>query len=180
MNKDEARQTIGKIIRIKRRRKNISQKELAEAIGVTKSSISRYEKALMEIPASVLPLICEKCEFPFSEFFKSTDVNEAVRYYETNIRPHTTTKSVFNEYQKAFYDFLLSDAGMRAYSIIDSIRQVEKVMRLPQNDFFIRTLSQEAYNQIRNEILCSAETRSKTQNARLLSYFEGYNRHLSD
>lgn len=67
---------IGSVIRTKRKRAGISEKELAKELNVTKSTISRYENGEMEIPASVLPLICEICSFSMHDYAKAFDGEE--------------------------------------------------------------------------------------------------------
>lgn len=62
------RKNTGDIIRKNRIKHNISQESLANTLGVTKSSISRYEAGLMEIPASLLPIICKECMFSPLEY----------------------------------------------------------------------------------------------------------------
>lgn len=68
------RERYGEVIRRKRKKQNISQKELAEELGVTAATVSRYEKGNLEIPASSLPLISEMCRFKFSEYMEGFDI----------------------------------------------------------------------------------------------------------
>lgn len=69
---DELRKNIlkavGLVIRRKRQRINMSQNELANILGVNKSSISRYETGKIEIPTSSLPIISDCCHFPVKDF----------------------------------------------------------------------------------------------------------------
>ena len=67
------RKQYGTVINRKRNKKNLSQQDLADEIGVTRSSVSRYESGDMEIPASVLPLISAACDFHFSEYMEDFD-----------------------------------------------------------------------------------------------------------
>lgn len=64
------REQYGRIIRQKRKMKGINQKELAEKLNVTDATISRYEKGTLDIPASTLPIICDICDFDFSEYME--------------------------------------------------------------------------------------------------------------
>lgn len=68
------RERYGEVIRRKRKKQNISQKELAEELGVTAATVSRYEKGTLEIPASSLPLISEMCRFRFSEYMEGFNI----------------------------------------------------------------------------------------------------------
>ena len=58
----------GKLIKSKRRVKNISQDELAKQIEVSRATVSRYESGAVDIPASLLPVISELCGFKFREY----------------------------------------------------------------------------------------------------------------
>ena len=60
---------IGRVIKGNRKRKNISQETLAEYLGVSESTISRYETGKQDPFASTLPLISHYCDFPIKEFF---------------------------------------------------------------------------------------------------------------
>ncbi len=75
LSKDEADriksaflESIGKTIRKYRLKKNVSQEELSDIIGVNHSSISRYEQGTQDINASLLPVISIYCDFPMKEY----------------------------------------------------------------------------------------------------------------
>ncbi len=68
------RERYGAVIRSKRRKQNISQRELADELGVTGATVSRYENGTQEIPASFLPLISDMCKFKFSEYMEGFDI----------------------------------------------------------------------------------------------------------
>ncbi len=72
--RENYRKRYGAVIRCKRKKQNISQKELADKLGVTGTTVSRYETGALEIPASSLPLISEICKFKFSEYMEAFDV----------------------------------------------------------------------------------------------------------
>lgn len=67
---------IGNVIKRNRLKKGITQKQLANYLGVKVSTISRYEKGLMEIPSSVLFCICEYLEFSPNEFIHGKRENK--------------------------------------------------------------------------------------------------------
>lgn len=50
---------VGRNIKLARKKRHLKQKELAEIIGYTESSISKYEQGLTEIPNSVIELIAK-------------------------------------------------------------------------------------------------------------------------
>lgn len=68
------RKQFGSVIKKKRVRKNITQQELAEEIGVTRTTVGRYEKGDLEMPASILPVISELCSFQFSDYMADFDL----------------------------------------------------------------------------------------------------------
>ena len=68
------REQYGKVIKRKRTGKNITQKELAEELGITRTTISRYEKGELEMPASLLPLISDVCSFRFADYMADIDL----------------------------------------------------------------------------------------------------------
>lgn len=67
------------MIRKRRRIKNLSQTEVAGHIGVTHTTISRYENGKIDIPVSVLPKIGECCGFGPSEYIRAFCTDEEVR-----------------------------------------------------------------------------------------------------
>lgn len=60
---------LGKRMEIKRKRINLSQKELADCLEIDRTTLSRYENGSRDMPVSVLPLISTYCRFPLSELF---------------------------------------------------------------------------------------------------------------
>ncbi len=63
---------IGKKIKEARKRNNITQEELALAIGVSDKSISAYESERISPPIKVLEKIAEKTRSPLTYFFEES------------------------------------------------------------------------------------------------------------
>ena len=61
-------EATGKVIAKNRKRKNITQEELGKVLDVSGTTIGRYEKGTIEIPASALPIASDVCEFPLREY----------------------------------------------------------------------------------------------------------------
>lgn len=61
----------GKIIKKRRKQKNITQKKLGEVLCVSDTTIGRYEKGTIDIPASSLPIISGFCDFPMRDYLLS-------------------------------------------------------------------------------------------------------------
>ena len=55
ISKDEFKKIIGDTLRKARKKKNISQKDAAEKIGVSRSVLTRYENGTIDIPGSSIP-----------------------------------------------------------------------------------------------------------------------------
>lgn len=85
LKRQKIRTTLGQIIRRNRRIAKVTQEELAGVLGVTKGSISRYEKGTMELAASALPVISEVCGFTLKEYIKPLDADRAMERLEQMI-----------------------------------------------------------------------------------------------
>lgn len=92
---------IGLVIRRKRRRVNMSQQELADVLGVTKSSVSRYEAGKTEIPTSSLPVISDCCRFPVKEFVDVMQSEIDLSSVENIEEYHLTTDEKVGDYTPA-------------------------------------------------------------------------------
>ncbi len=57
--REENLKKLGEGIQKARKRKNVSQEELGNQLGIDKSTISRYEDGSIEIPASILPITAD-------------------------------------------------------------------------------------------------------------------------
>lgn len=68
------REQFGSVVKRKRENRNITQKELADEIGVTRTTVGRYEKGELEMPASILPVISVVCRFRFSDYMEEFDL----------------------------------------------------------------------------------------------------------
>lgn len=77
---------IGQKIKEFRKRKNMTQKDLAASIGRTESSIRKYEKGLVEIPNSILEQIAEKLDITVKDLLPWKDIPEIRDYvYASNL-----------------------------------------------------------------------------------------------
>jgi len=95
---------IGSVIRRKRKKKNISQEELATAVRVTKSTISRYEHGKIDIPLSQLTKISQKCEFPVRDYVSSVDSEDAIDGLLRFDLDDPGEKLLSDEYKKYLYN----------------------------------------------------------------------------
>ncbi|MCD7907246.1 MAG: helix-turn-helix domain-containing protein [Clostridium sp.] len=63
---------LGKKIKMVREYNDLSQEELGTIVQKTKSTIGRYEKGLMEIPAKVIIDLCNYYQLSLDAFVEST------------------------------------------------------------------------------------------------------------
>lgn len=77
----EILENVGKAIATKRKKKNISQERLSEYLGITKSTLSRYETGKTEIPVSLLPMIGKLCDTKIDYYFRSGNIEKAAILY---------------------------------------------------------------------------------------------------
>lgn len=68
---------VGRNIKQARKKRHLKQKELAEIIGYTESSISKYEQGLTEIPNSVIELIAKALQVSPLQLLGSEEWDEA-------------------------------------------------------------------------------------------------------
>ena len=60
---------VGMNIKAARKKQKMTQKELAELIGYSESSICKYEQGLVEIPMIIIEKIASVLHVPSSELF---------------------------------------------------------------------------------------------------------------
>lgn len=70
------RKYIGYVIKTKRKKNHITQVQLAEELNINVSTVSRYERADVEIPASYLEKISKVCNFEPREYFSHNKTPE--------------------------------------------------------------------------------------------------------
>lgn len=67
------RQEIGERMRMMRKKAGLSEEEVGKCLNVGKSTISRYEKGQLSIPAETLPVIAARCNQSPNRFFESEE-----------------------------------------------------------------------------------------------------------
>lgn len=74
--------SVGSIIKRKRKKKNITLKELSGYLDVSIATLSRMENGKVDMPATTLPLISSYCEFPFTDYVYDEKVRQATKNFE--------------------------------------------------------------------------------------------------
>lgn len=69
INFEEYNKHIGSVIKKNRKKKNIPQSDLAKMLKVNTSTVSRYERGQLDIPASCLEAISDEYNFTPLEYF---------------------------------------------------------------------------------------------------------------
>lgn len=129
---------IGEIIKSKRKRKNISQAELGEHLGVTHTTVSRYESGGLPITVNSLDQIASFCGFKPLEYMKAfysdDDVRRSLRKIMGNDNKLTSRKVVQLE-NKIINDIPDSTklAIVSAANSVDSKSSADCILDLTQN-----------------------------------------------
>ena len=76
-------QVIGKFISQKRKEKNITQEQLAEKLGVSNKTVSKWETGKCMPDYSVVKLLCEELDITVAELMDGEEAEEkSVRTYD--------------------------------------------------------------------------------------------------
>lgn len=83
---------IGKVIKRNRMKCGLKQQNLANILGVTEASVSRYEKGRTDIKASTMAHISHVCDFDLIEYVLDDGLSLSRKFYEMtrmgNIPPY--------------------------------------------------------------------------------------------
>jgi transcriptional regulator with XRE-family HTH domain len=77
---------VGHRIRAARLAQRISQREVAEALGVTFQQVQKYENGLNRIGMGRLHLIANFLSLPMNYFFEGLDVNQSAEFRNTEMK----------------------------------------------------------------------------------------------
>ena len=76
-------QTIGKFIAQKRKEKSLTQEQLAEKLGVSNKTVSKWETGKCMPDYSVVKILCEELDITVAELMDGEDAEErSVRAYD--------------------------------------------------------------------------------------------------
>lgn len=109
--------SIGNTIKEKRKKKKLTQKELAEAIGKAEISVRKYESGTIQIPNDVLQMIAEALDTTIVELLGWDDeITPIVNGMEglNRILEHVYDSIKFVEYEDSgSYDVILIKDGKK-------------------------------------------------------------------
>ncbi len=91
-------ETIGKFIQTKRKEKELTQKELAEKLGVTDKAVSKWERGLGCPDVSILEILAKELDTSILEILKGRTIeNEIIKVAEANDYVKETIKYTRNK-----------------------------------------------------------------------------------
>lgn len=131
--------TVGELIKRARKQNNLSQKELAEKLGVSASMIGQYENDLRNPKIDTLRRIAEALNVPINTFTEDVDVIRIpMPDYPTKI-PSQEEVARMTSVEREYYSLrLLADASpdklermlYERYNKMNKLGKVEAVIRL--------------------------------------------------
>lgn len=158
---------LGKHISTYRKQHNDSQELLAKSLGVTKSTISRYEKGVIEIPASILPLIARRYSVTVARMFNEQSLkgsmsgNDNINFMVLNTL-HATCENEKQVFQYApqiaeYYESLVETESEKSFDMFYIILQlIESINDLiDENDYLNREVKmKEVFDNFCNNVKC--------------------------
>lgn len=73
---------VGKFITQKRKEKNLTQEQLAEKIGVSNKTISKWETGKCMPDYSVIELLCEELNITLAELMNGEEDEKSIHTYD--------------------------------------------------------------------------------------------------
>ena len=115
--------TIGKFILKKRKEKNLTQEQLAEKLGVSNKTISKWETGKCMPDYSVIKNLCEELEITIAELMDGEETEEkSVRTYdEEQIMDLLRRTQELEKQKKLIYGVLLIVMGIAIQALSHSI-----------------------------------------------------------
>lgn len=157
MKNNNLSERIGKIIKTKRKYKNISQTELGEYLGVSHATISRYESGKLPITIDSMDLIANYCDFRptdyMNAFYSEEDVRKSLRKImgrTDNIESTNAKKledDIVNNFSENAKPVIISVANILLDASVDSmiITAQNIILEIARNDDFKQEKRLEAY-----------------------------------
>ena len=115
--------TTGKFILKKRKEKNLTQEQLAEKLGVSNNTISKWETGKCMPDYSVIKNLCEELEITIAELMDGEETEEkSVRTYdEEQIMDLLRRTQELEKQKKLIYGVLLIVMGIAIQALSHSI-----------------------------------------------------------
>lgn len=105
--------TIGKFISQKRKEKNLTQEQLAERLGVSNKTISKWETGKCMPDYSIVKSLCEELEITISELMDGEESKEkSVQSYDEQIMNLLRRTKELEKQKNLLYGILLIVMGL--------------------------------------------------------------------
>lgn len=104
--------SIGKRILNLRKNKDLSQKELAEQVGITEASLSRYENDLREPKAEIIAKIAEALECS-TDYLLGLTNNKTEYKSKSNLHKNETKYESYGDIEKIFIKRLIDEGVIK-------------------------------------------------------------------
>ena len=108
---------IGKVIKIKRRKKNYSQTSLAESLHIEQAVISRYEHGKVNVPVLTLKGIADECDFSMIDYFIEVEYDAPSTMLKRIVNPHSSA-GLRTKSDKEFDDYILKPQNKQKYEML--------------------------------------------------------------
>lgn len=114
---------IGKFISQKRKEKNLTQEQLAEKLGVSNKTISKWETGKCMPDYSIIKDLCEKLDITVAELMDGEEKEEkSIRTYgEEQIIDLLKRTQELEKTKKTIYGFLLIIMGIAMQTLANNI-----------------------------------------------------------
>lgn len=111
--------TIGQYIAKKRKEKNLTQEQLAENLGVSNKTISKWENGKCMPDYSIIQNLCKELEISISELMdgENTDNNSVRLYDDTQIMDLLKRTQVLEFQKRIIYGVLLIVMGITMLAV---------------------------------------------------------------
>ena len=107
---------VGRRLKLLRRQKRISQKDLASRLGITFQQIQKYEKGLNRLPAARMLAVCMALEITPNDLFhkllsKEYPIKTPIEYSDQEIDLIETLRQLAPNLQQQVHDIVGALAG---------------------------------------------------------------------
>lgn len=96
-------ENLGSRLAIKRNKINLSQSDLADCLGIDRSTLSKYESGSRDMQVSMLPLLSAYCKFPMYELFPKDESHEILDTFSKAVSITVDRKKRNKKYSESPY-----------------------------------------------------------------------------
>lgn len=123
---------VGRNIKQARKKRHLKQKELAELIGYTESSISKYEQGLIEIPNSVIEMIAKVLQVSPLQLLGSEEWDEAFNPNGKLAKEAATVDFIEEFYGETALKLLETFNKLNELGRVKALSELEDLIEVPK------------------------------------------------